>query len=570
MIHCSLRTCFVAIMLLVFVAAQASAASQDGAFFSPPGGDSGKIVKGDLNGDSILDVSDVNLFTNLILEDVSPDSLTLAKADLTDDGVIDISDMNRIIIWLLEPPVTPVDTIPVDTVPNTMGWVKYAPDRIIGKMIIAIDRNRFDFGNGRMLVWKVQPGDSLRLTVDHDNSINVSMCAYTFYAEDDSTTWTAANTLAFGPNIRSINGRDTMCVVVPDEASVMVCSGFYFENGRIGDGNTACTNPFTAYQLERWADTTGIAPRPQLRVLAVGNSFTTDELSYMPYVIQSIAPDVDLHFRLLVRNSGSLADWVENVDSTSLGGRKNRAYDWQSFPGRWSTPVESSLREQIANNQWNVVTMQQVSTMPYWDDVEQPLRDMVIWLRDSMQYEGKIGWLLTHAYSDSSVLLSPDFPDINTSDEMWQLNQQLAQAVMESELVDVLLPCGTAVQNARHTRLDNFSLNHLCEGRWDNGQRGGNHLQEGVGPFVAACAGAGALLQQSPIGAQVSLTSAWRIPDANPIFANPATNPTLAIIDQNYGGLGMDPESQALGAWCADQALQQPFQLIEPQEDEEE
>ncbi len=520
-------------------------------------------VDGDPNGDGRVDVADVNLLCNVILEfDTLTDSASFAAADVVADGNIDVDDVNALISLILaQKPPTPPDST-VDTLPH-MGWLIEPPAHILEQMMLDGSRNRTYLANGRLLVWNVTPGDSLRLTIEHDNSIPVWMRSYAFYPSADTATWTQANALAYGANIKTIAGRDSSHLTVPEGAQVLVCSGYWNDKGRIGDGATAASTPYTAFQLERWADTTGIAPRTQLRVLAVGNSFTCDELSYLPYVIQSMAPEVDLHLRLLKRPNADLSSWVEHPDSMCLDGNDNLYYDWQPFPGRWTTPVVGTLREQVTADAWDLVVVHQASSLPYWRRTLRPLQAMTTWLRDSMDYNGRIGWLMTHAYSDSNVMESLYFPELNTSDEMWALNQELADSVMHSGLVDLLLPTGTAVQNARHTRLDNFTLNHLCAGRWDRGQRGDIHLQEGIGPFVAACAAAGALLELSPINARVELSSSWRIPNANPSFSNVANNPTLEAIENYLGGLGMDPDSQALGAWCAEQAWQHPFELIQ-------
>ncbi len=525
-----------------------------------------KLLPGDVNDDGVLDIMDINMICNIVLQrDVPIDSAHLACADLVADGVLDVADVNALIMRVLRGEgLPPADTTvaPVDTIPPE-DWMTVPPARVIEHMIVNNARSRVDFPNGRMLVWDVTPGDSLRLTVDHDNSISVWMRSYVFYPSTDSTTWTQANALAYGDGIKDITGRKSFEFTVPESAAVMVCSGYWYENGRIGDGATASLNPFTAYQLERWADTTGMVPRRQLRVLAVGNAFACDELSYVPYVVQSIAPDIDLHLRILQRPSSGIQEWAENPDSLKLGEYANTFYDWQPFPGRWSLPEAGTLRQQVEADQWDVITFQQSSSQPYWDTVEVPLRAITTWLRDSMNYRGRIGWVLNHAYSDSNVVHSTAFAELTTGDEMWQLTQALADSVMHSGMVDLLIPSGTAVQNARRTPLDNFTLNHLCAGRWDNGETGVINLQEGIGPFVAACAAAGALIGQSPLEARVNLSSTWRIPDADPHYSPPSANPSLATIDNYLGGLGMDSKSQELGAWCADQALQHPFELVD-------
>ena len=483
------------------------------------------------------------------------DEASLEKADQNADGTLDIADVNELINRIIGHGSSAHKPI--------MGWQQLTPDTIAGKMISTAGVLT-DIGTGRLWVWHVQPGDTLRLTIDHDNSINVNMRTFTIFPSDDMTQWTPTTALATGCLLRQVDSVKVYDpIIVPDGGAVMVCSGFWYENGRIGDGASAATNPYTAYKLELWTDVSRLPARRPLRVLAVGNSFTCDEVSYVPYVMKSIAPDVDLHLRILKIANGTVANWVDCLENNT----PMHYYDWQPFPGRWSQPQLCVFREQMAVDDWDVMIFQQASHLPFWEEVEQPLRQLTGWLRDSVGYNGRMAWEMNHAYSDSNVVATPELAGVaGSSDQMWELNCQLARQVMASGLIDMLLPAGTAVQNARHTRLRHFTRNQLCDGYWDwtKDARGGRHLQEGIGPFVAACAVAGALLNQSPLGAQVQLSSTWRIPAANPVYSgSPNKNPTLEQIEKQKGGLGMDTDSQALGAWCADQALQTPYQLIE-------
>ncbi|MBP3738954.1 MAG: DUF4886 domain-containing protein [Muribaculaceae bacterium] len=518
------------------------------------------VTRGDLTGNDIVDVADVNAVINIILKNKSADSY-IGNADMNEDGIIDVCDVNTIINIILK-----IDTVPVDTIER--GWVPVMPMDTIQNQMISTATNLMTLGNSRMMVCAVRPGDSLRITIDHDNTIAVNMKSWVVFDGDSASEWTSSHALTRGPNLRAVEGRQECCLKVPDGAKTLVCSGYFMKNGRIGDESTAVKNPFTAFKVERW-DTLAKAPvRRTLKVLAVGNSFSCDELSYLPYVAQSLAPDVDLTLRLEMRPSGNIVDWAADVDADSVGKYFNRFYEWKPFPGRWSRRAPATLRQSVMADDWDVIVFQQVSTSPYWATVDSSLTALTSWLRHDMNYEGKIGWLLTHAYSDSDVVHSEEFyPTIKSSDEMWRLNAALADSVMRSGLVDVLIPSGTAVQIARHSDLSRFTYNQLCAGVWnDSTSLGDIHLQEGVGPFVAACAAAGVLLNQSPVGARVDLGSWWMIPNANPSYTSPGSNPTLEVIEQYLGGLGMDDASQQLATECAAAAIEHPYSIGEPEE----
>ena len=59
-----------------------------------------ELKPGDVNGDGVVDVADVNAAINIILE-IKTEADYNGNADLTDDGVVDVSDVNAIINIIL-------------------------------------------------------------------------------------------------------------------------------------------------------------------------------------------------------------------------------------------------------------------------------------------------------------------------------------------------------------------------------------------------------------------------------------------------------------------------------------
>ena len=58
-------------------------------------------VRGDVNGDGNVDVTDVTLLIGYVLADDESTSLDLDVADCNDDGTINISDVTRLIAYVL-------------------------------------------------------------------------------------------------------------------------------------------------------------------------------------------------------------------------------------------------------------------------------------------------------------------------------------------------------------------------------------------------------------------------------------------------------------------------------------
>ena len=58
------------------------------------------IIRGDIDGDGAVDVSDVNIIVNIILGKAQASSY-LGEADLNGDSEIDVSDVNTIVNIIL-------------------------------------------------------------------------------------------------------------------------------------------------------------------------------------------------------------------------------------------------------------------------------------------------------------------------------------------------------------------------------------------------------------------------------------------------------------------------------------
>jgi hypothetical protein len=137
-----------------------------------------------------------------------------------------------------------------------------------------------------------------------------------------------------------------------------------------------------------------------------------------------------------------------------------------------------------------------------------------------------------------------------TMDEMWARVNAASQRVVEETKARMLIPAGTAIQNARYTVLDRLGeAGHLVND--------GFHLQEGIPPLIEGLVTTAVVMKHYGVDVDVQqsrlqITPEWRSERQTP---QPNGQPEPAT-DEEY----------VLARQCAQWALQSPWQLtvVEP------
>lgn len=267
--------------------------------------------------------------------------------------------------------------------------------------------------------------------------------------------------------------------------------------------------------------------RRSLRVLVIGNGYTLDALAYLPQVLMATNPDVDFRLGILHLGNGSLAVHKEWIDTNQ---KPNYLY-WNGTS--WGIPVQRPYESIVALG-WDLVVFQQNEKFcADYRTVGQPLKELVDWLL-TQGFEGKLGWITNHPYQDGNPNLSSvvDSNDnvMTTSDGMMAAINDVAQKVMAmagadgQPLIDVMLPCGQALQRARDMLPGDLGSQLSFNDK--------EYLLQGLGPLVESCAAALALgggYEFCPVG-----TPGWPY--------QPWAHGEM---------IGMDDESQQLAWQCA-------------------
>ena len=234
-------------------------------------------------------------------------------------------------------------------------------------------------------------------------------------------------------------------------------------------------------------------------ILIIGNSLARDAYCYVPVIMEEICPELAVNMDIMYVSGKPLqAHWnYIHTDSNK--------FTWDTYSteqGKWTTSSSWNASEIISNQKWDLIVFQEgsvnartyESTQPYVSNIIKYIKTF----QDSVMY----------AYT-----IIPSLPDgassikNTTSDNIWVMNATTSKRLLDEGIVSYLVPCGTAIQNARHSRLDDYGdFGHLT---YD-----GRHLQEGIPCVVDAYAATEALLrilgmESSIENSYLRVTNSW-------------------------------------------------------------
>ncbi|SOD20005.1 DUF4886 domain-containing protein [Pedobacter xixiisoli] len=220
-----------------------------------------------------------------------------------------------------------------------------------------------------------------------------------------------------------------------------------------------------------------------IKILAIGNSFSEDAIEYY---LQGLAKaggykviignlyiggaPLDLHWK----NAQNNAD-VYEYRKTGLGGKKERL-------------SKVSIAKALADENWNYVSFQQASPKSgLFDTYVEPLPLLFNYVKEkATNPKVKYIWHQTWAYAQNST--HNGFASYNKDQmRMYQAIADASSKVKSLVPIDIVVPAGTAIQNAR-TKLGDV----LC--------RDGYHLDLNIGRYTASCVWYEAIFKKNVIG----------------------------------------------------------------------
>ena len=272
-----------------------------------------------------------------------------------------------------------------------------------------------------------------------------------------------------------------------------------------------------------------------IKIISFGNSFTQDCMSYVPFILNDVAPQLDVTIGIasiggcpLVQHCANFLGKTVELSAKDYEPRKYVYYKYSTNLGKWKNTGNYHANEILSDEDWEVVTFQQNGSNsdskwekyyePYIYSIHESVRELA---GDSI----KLGWLSVHgAYKTTfDGLLAK-----------WKGTIENTKKIEELTENGIVFPFGTAVQNLRTT-----PIVQLGDGGFLMADTG--HLHEGIGCLVAAYSIVLKILELAGLEDEVSIigngirpTKEWckekGIPGTN---YGAITNDVLGITDEN-------------------------------------
>lgn len=207
-----------------------------------------------------------------------------------------------------------------------------------------------------------------------------------------------------------------------------------------------------------------------LRILAIGNSFSQDAVEQYLHELATAADKKIVIGNLYIGGAPLSLHW-ENVQ----GNKANYSYRKIDTDGGKSTRDSVSILSALKDESWDYVSLQQASPLSgKFDTYTEPLKGLRHFLDSVYPEQVKFIWHQTWAYAPTST--HKGFADYdNNQRKMYKSIMKASKKAKKRFGFDLLVPSGTAIQNARTTFLGGDLT------------RDGFHLDLHIGRFIAAC-----------------------------------------------------------------------------------
>lgn len=177
-----------------------------------------------------------------------------------------------------------------------------------------------------------------------------------------------------------------------------------------------------------------------LKILAIGNSFTVNATTDMPWLINCLNGDSICIARLTRGGCSLKMHWIGHLE-------KSEEYDlYYSDNGKWNLSDIKTIDEALEIFDWDIITLQQVSGHSGMYSTYQPYLYNLTRLIHDTNPEASLAWHCTWAYTPWTE--HPDFKYYDRSSEK-MYDDIIKTYEIISEYFDICIPSATLVKQLR-------------------------------------------------------------------------------------------------------------------------
>lgn len=213
-----------------------------------------------------------------------------------------------------------------------------------------------------------------------------------------------------------------------------------------------------------------------LRILAIGNSFSDDAMEYLPALLDNLGIENVSLARLYVAGC-SLERHMKMYNNDKAAYQYYRS---EAGCNRWVKAARTvSLRQALADGEWDIVVMQQASGFSGRYESYEPYLDSLIAAVRRAQPHARLAWHMTWAYASGST--HPQFADYGS--DRTQMYEEICGAVRQMlhehpHTFRYLIPSGAVIESLRLSEVNNPPMDFT---------RDGYHMDFGAGRYALAC-----------------------------------------------------------------------------------
>jgi hypothetical protein len=182
-----------------------------------------------------------------------------------------------------------------------------------------------------------------------------------------------------------------------------------------------------------------------LKILAIGNSFSVDAMEYLYKIAKNYGITEVILGNLYIGGAG-LDTHVNSFNANAT----NYTY-YKNTNDAWTSQGARSLLYGLQNEDWDIITIQQVSGKSGRPTTYQPFLDQLITIVETNKTnpDAHLLWHMTWAYQQTSTHGDFVFYNNNQSVMFQAIVNTVSDVIRPRPEITMVIPAGTAIQNLR-------------------------------------------------------------------------------------------------------------------------